>query len=233
MTRDNNQQIRITVSEPVRINKYLAELGVASRRDADNLISKGDILLNGRRARLGEKCAHGDTLTIKTPKQVYVYALYYKPRGEITGAFARGNLHPVGRLDKESEGLLVYTNDYRVTGALLSPENKHEKEYVIDIRELATPRVERIMLSGIKTQEAIYQPVKAVSLSESRQRIRVTLTEGKKHELRRMMNALFLTVTRLVRVRVVFLSTKGMHPGFFRELTEFERERFLKTLGLS
>lgn len=223
----------VTEKEPVRINVFLAKRGVASRRQADALVEEGKIIINGKHAHLGDKVKKGDTVHVHEAKKDYSYMLYYKPRGETTGPLPKhSGILPVGRLDKESEGLLLYTNDYRVTDALLHPRHEHEREYVINVREQMTPRVERLLMRGISTQETTYKRASKVVIHENKHILNITLTEGKKHELRRMLNALNLTVLSLRRTRILGLKLGTLKTGATRELTEGERETFLKALKL-
>lgn len=223
--------------EDIRVNKFLADKGVCSRREADKLIDQKKVFINGTLSAMGQKIKFGDTVEIKSEQKENVYALYNKPRGEETGV--KNNvqdligLHPVGRLDKQSDGLLLYTNDYRVTDALLNPKNENEKKYVVRVREKMTPRVERILMSGIETQEDVYAPAKHVEISEDGYTLNISLVEGKKHEIRRMLNALNLTVVSLTRVSILFLNSKNIKAGSARLLTQDEIQKLLKTLKLS
>ena len=115
--------ITVKTEVPIRINKYLSDQGIASRRGADDLIARSLVSVNGRYAKTGEKIKSGDIIQIASSDKKLQYVLYYKPRGEVTGPLRLFPLcHPVGRLDKESEGLLLYTNDHRVVDALLNPK---------------------------------------------------------------------------------------------------------------
>jgi pseudouridine synthase len=218
--------------ETMRLNAYLAYIGVASRRQADTLIEKGKIKVNGSIAKLGMKLSLNDIIETENREGKYTYLLYNKPRGEITGPLpSHPKLHPLGRLDKESEGLLMYTDDYRLNEALLNPKYGHEREYVVTVREQMTPRVERLLMSGIKTQEATYKKAVRVVLSPNRHTVHITLSEGKKHEIRRMLNALNLTITSLKRIRILFLTLGTLKPGQTRELTEKDRLHLLAVLS--
>ena len=220
--------------EPMRLNAYLAYVGVASRRGADDLIKSGKIRVNGQIARLGVKLNLNDTVETDVRGDKYSYALYYKPRGEVTGLHkSLPGLHPLGRLDKESEGLLLYTNDYRMTDALLNPEHGHEREYSVTVREQMTPRVERLLMSGITTQEGTYKKAVRVTLSPNRHTVHITLSEGKKHEIRRMLNALNLTIESLKRTRILFLTLGKLKSGEHRILTEKEELHLITILSSS
>ena len=206
-----------------RINKCLQETGLYSRREADSLIAGGKVWVNKSRCILGQIMNIGDELEIKSGSESInkelKYVAYHKPRGEITGIKDNDelkNLHPIGRLDKESEGLLIYTNDPTLTEELLNPKNKIEKEYRVQTREKMTPRVEKIMLSGMYTQEATYAPAKKVKIEDGEHYVNVTLIEGKKHEIRRMLNALNLTIVSLKRMRIHKLRLSNMKLGAFK-----------------
>lgn len=226
----------ITVSEktPTRLNKYLSEQGLASRRHADTLITEGHVLVNGKKALLGHKVTKGDIVTVEQVKTDLIYALYYKPRGEVTGKIAAlPGCDPVGRLDKESEGLLLYTNDYRVVDALLHPKYAREKEYEVLVREQMTPRVVTLLKRGIRTREATYAPVKSVQIYNEAHSVRIIITEGKKHEIRRMLNALNLTVMSLKRVRIMSFVIHGLKPGKPHILSDRQKATLFTDLNLS
>ncbi|MEN9338330.1 MAG: pseudouridylate synthase specific to ribosomal small subunit, rRNA pseudouridine2604 synthase [Candidatus Parcubacteria bacterium] len=215
----------------IRINKFLADYGIASRREADKLIENKKIHIKDRVALLGEKVFEGDTVVINKKLEKFRYFLYNKKRGEETIYKQIDGIRydPIGRLDKESEGLLIYSNDYTIVEKLLNPINKIEREYHVLVREKATPRVKAILEKGIATEEGQYAPAKNVILDEeNRNIIKIILVEGKKHEIRRMLNALNLTIISLKRVRFDFLKIKDLWPGKIRELTEIEKEKLLK-----
>ena len=225
--------IKVQVDEITRLNKYLSTSGVVSRRNADDLIKTGRVTINDKVAVLGDKVKTGDTVSFKKIETPLTYALYYKPRGEITGRI--GSLkgcEPVGRLDKESEGLLLYTNDYRVVDAVLHPIHAREKEYEVQVREKTTPRVVTLLKRGIKTQETTYSPVKSVHIYGEGRSIRIVITEGKKHEIRRMLNALNLTVLSLKRVRIMSFVSHGLKAGVPHILSPKQKETLLKDCGI-
>lgn len=228
------KNIHVTTKEPIRINKFLGEQGVYSRRHVDKLLSENKIKVNNKLATLGQKVKNKDVIEINvSSNKKLVYALYNKPRGEVTGKIELlPGCDPVGRLDKESEGLLLYTNDYRVVDALLNPKNKREKEYEVIVREKATPRVETILKKGIKTQEAEYEPVKSVKIYNDGRNIRIIITEGKKHEIRRMLNALNLTIISLKRVRIMSFVLRGIKEKTAHHLSEVQQMKLLEDLEI-
>jgi 23S rRNA pseudouridine2604 synthase len=227
------KEIKVTTKEPIRINAFLRDEGIGSRRTIDDYITKNYVTINNKPATLGDKVSSGDMVRVKQVAKDLVYALYHKPRGEVTGKNEHlPNCEPLGRLDKESEGLLLYSNDYRVVDALLNPKYGREKEYEVVIREKATPRVVTLLKKGIRTQEAEYAPVKAVTIYNEGYSLRIILTEGKKHEIRRMLNALNLTVASLKRVRIMSFVLKGMKSGAVHILTPKQVDVLLTECGV-
>ena len=216
----------------IRINKFLAEAGILSRREIDKLISQNKIHINDRVAILGEKVKNGDNIILNYKLEKLKYFIYNKKRGEETAFKIQEGVRyePIGRLDKESEGLLIYSNDYKIVERLLNPKNKIEREYLVRTREKATPRVKTILERGIDTAEAKYAPAKKVVLDdENRYIINITLIEGKKHEIRRMLNALNLTINSLKRIRFGFIRLQNLRPGQIREIRKEEIERLFTT----
>jgi 23S rRNA pseudouridine2604 synthase len=216
----------------IRVNKFLAESGILSRREADKLISQNKVHINDRVAILGEKVRDGDSVILNYKLERLKYFIYNKKRGEETTFKIKENVRyePIGRLDKESEGLLIYSNDYKIVEKLLNPKNKIEREYLVRTREKATPRVKTILERGINTLEAKYAPAKKVVLDEeNKNTINIVLLEGKKHEIRRMLNALNLTITSLKRIRFAFLKLQNLKPG---ELREMKKEEIYKLTSL-
>lgn len=227
------KEIKVELKSPTRINVFLRDHGIGSRRAIDDYISKNYVTINKKKATLGSKVSNGDIVTITHPKKEYLYALYNKPRGEITGKLEKlPDCEPMGRLDKESSGLLLYTNDYRISDALLNPKNSREKEYEVVIREKATPRVITLLKKGIRTREATYSPVKSVSIYNEGYLLKIVLTEGKKHEIRRMLNALNLTIISLQRVRIMSFVIHGIKSKQIHILTQKQTTTLLKDCGI-
>jgi 23S rRNA pseudouridine2604 synthase len=227
------KEIKATHHDEKRINVFLRDEGMGSRRAIDTFITGGQVTINGKLATLGSKVKKNDVVQIKIVAKDLVYALYHKPRGEVTGRIpALKDCEPLGRLDKESEGLLLYSNDYRVVDTLLNPKFAREKEYDVTIREKATPRVITLLKKGIWTQEAQYAPVKAVSIYNEGYLLKIILTEGKKHEIRRMLNALNLTVTSLKRVRIMSFVIHGLKAKAVHVLSPGQVKTLLKECGI-
>lgn len=240
------------MTDPIRINKYLAEQGYATRRGADVLITAGKVLINGRKAVLGDKVSSTDKVVvdvkaIAAKQKGYVYYAYNKPVGIVTHSPQKGEkaitdtvklpgVFPLGRLDKESHGLLILTNDGRVTDRLLNPEAEHEKEYIVKVDKHLKQNALTRLTKGVKIdgdfKGGSYITKPAVAEEVSPYMLRLTITEGKRHQIRRMLTALGYQVTDLKRVRVMQIELGELKEGAHRELTAAERKSFLKELGL-
>lgn len=228
------KQFQATLESPIRINAFLRDEGIGSRRTIDDYIIQGYVTINGKTATLGSKVSRGDTITVSHPQKNLTYALYHKPQGEVTGRLPQlPGCEPIGRLDKESKGLLLYTNDFRVVDALLNPKYGREKEYEVVIREKATPRVITLLKKGIYTQETTYSPVRSVSIYNEGYCLRIVLTEGKKHEIRRMLNALNLTIISLTRVRIMSFVLRGIGPKKIHILEKKQVASLLADCGIT
>jgi 23S rRNA pseudouridine2604 synthase len=226
----------------MRINKYLAHEKYCTRREADELIESGRVLINGRRALLGEKVRETDVVEVRFRPKSYRYVAYYKPRGivthspqgdeqEIAGISGLRGLFPVGRLDKDSEGLIVLTDDGRLTDALLNPKYEHEKEYEVTVGSALQRNFKSRMERGVYIGEYTTKPAH-VDVRGPR-KFSVTLTEGKKHQIRRMCDRLGLTVAHLKRVRIMNVELKSLAPNAHRVLAGAELKDFLSALKLT
>ncbi len=225
---------------PMRINKYLAHKNYCTRRAADTLIAAGKVLVNGKTAQLGDKVKEGDRVEVRFREKKHRYIAYNKPRGVITHSPGEDErdirqsvplvgVFPVGRLDKDSTGLIILTDDGRVTDKLLNPEYEHEKEYIVATRETLPENFAAKMEKGVNIEGYITKPAKVKVLSPKR--FAITLTEGKKHQIRRMCAALDLVVSSLQRMRIMNVRLGGLKEGEYRQLTGGELATFLKSLG--
>jgi 23S rRNA pseudouridine2604 synthase len=226
----------------MRINKYLAEQGLCTRREADLYIAQGLVYINGVRAKLGSQVDEGDRVEARLPRRQYRYYAYNKPKGVVTHSPAEGQegiadiaglegVAPMGRLDKESHGLIILTDDGRVTEKLLGPEAGREKEYVVQTREHLPPSFKARMEKGVDIEGYRTKPAKVKLLSETK--FSIILTEGKKHQIRRMCAAWGYTVADLKRVRVMNIALGSLQAGQYRTIKGQELREFLKGLGLA
>ena len=215
----------------MRINRYLALKKYATRRGADKLIEAGLVTINGQLAKIGETIKEGDRVEVRQIKkpEIYTYLAYHKPRGAITSSPLPG-LFPLGRLDKDSSGLLLLTDDGRITDRLLNPEHAHEKEYVVTTREPLRSNFVRQMSAGVDIGDYVTRPCQVIIIND--RSFRIILTDGKKHQIRRMCAALRVDVTELTRVRIMNIRLGQLAAGTHRPLTAPELSTLLKNLGL-
>ncbi len=230
---------------PIRINRYLALKQYCSRREADKLIERGLVLLNGKPAVLGALVKEGDEVSLrsgfKKVEEGRVYLAFNKPVGIVSHSPEEGQqsisdifryktrVFPIGRLDKDSHGLIILTNDGRITGKLLEPEHEHEKEYIVEVDKPIVGRfldrmAKGVLIDGYRTKPASVKRIKARVFN-------ITLTEGKKRQIRRMCLALGYTVTDLERVRILNIGLGGIKEGQARVITGQELKSFLNKLG--
>ncbi len=231
-----------------RLQKLLSQRGVASRREAESLIAAGKVTVNGRPASLGDR-ADPETDRIEIdgrslpPLGRRVYILLHKPRGYVTtlsDELGRRNaaslvsgcgvrVYPVGRLDMDSEGLLLFTNDGAFAQALAHPRNGVEKEYRVWVRGYSPEKLLPLSQSVVLDGYAIRPPkVRLVSARQDRAELLVTIGEGRNRQVRRMCGLAGLTVTRLRREREGSLPLGDLPPGQWRYLTEEEVGRLLQ-----
>jgi 23S rRNA pseudouridine2604 synthase len=231
---------------PKRLNKYLADEGIASRREADALIEQGKVQVNGAKATLGQKVSENDKVRVLGKTKSKQYYAYYKGRGIITHSpadnetdiatriqkdYGLTDVSPVGRLDKDSEGLIILSNDGRITGPLLDPESKNEKEYEVLVDKNLSGMAERMMAKGVDIEGYKTKPAK-VAKSKNPKRFTIILTEGKKHQIRRMCAALGYQVQSLKRVRIMNITLGKLKPNQYRKIAGDELQQFLKRLDL-
>lgn len=228
---------------PMRINKYLAKQGIATRRAADELIARKKILINGRTAVLGDKVEESDTVELAgtIPAQRHLYYAYNKPVGVITHSPQLGendikgsvpmDVFPVGRLDKDSSGLIILTNDGRVTDRLLHPKYDHDKEYQVRTAENLRESFKKTMEGGVNIEGYLTAPCKVRKTGPKS--FNITLSEGKKHQIRRMVAALHNQVTTLERVRILNIRLEDLKPGAWRPIQGEELAKFLAHLGIN
>lgn len=219
-----------------RLNKWLAETGVCSRREADAWIAAGRIGVNGQSASLGTKVLPGDEVTVDgLPAQAArrkVYLALHKPVGVecTTDRRVAGNIvdfvghaervFPVGRLDKDSEGLILLTNDGDIVNALLRAEHGHEKEYLVEVDRPVTPAFLAGLSQGVPILDTMTLPCRTWVVGKNA--FGIVLTQGLNRQIRRMCEYFGYTVRRLRRVRIVNVELGALPSGRWRELTPAE-----------
>jgi 23S rRNA pseudouridine2604 synthase len=220
----------------VRLNKYISETGVCSRREADKWIEAGRVTCNGQPAVLGTQVLEGDEVRIdgeligQRKKQVYL--ALNKPVGIIctTEPDVEDNIiehvrfperiFPVGRLDRDSEGLILLTNNGDIVNEILRSENNHEKEYLVTVDRPITDLSLEMMAAGVKIMGQMTKRSKVTRVDA--QSFRIVLTQGLNRQIRRMCSALGYRARRLQRVRIMNLRLGNLKPGQWRHLTPAE-----------
>lgn len=228
---------------PMRINRRLAELKYSTRRGADELIEQGRVFINSKKAVLGDKVSETDKIEVRFKgwQKTLVYIAYNKPKGVVTHSAGPGekeikdvlpvkDVFPIGRLDKNSSGLIILTNDGRITDRLLNPKFDHEKEYAVMVKEKLRSSFKEKMEAGVKIEEEETRPTKVTITGEKS--FTVVLTEGKRHQIRRMCSALFQEVDTLKRIRVMNITLSGLKEGEHRTIEGEELKTFLASLDL-
>ena len=233
------------MEETIRLNKYLGSVGVCSRREADRLIASGQVTVNGKQADMGMRVAPSDDICIRGKKiriqEKKVLLLMNKPRGIICTAQEQEKpniveylnypvrVYPVGRLDKESEGLILLTNQGDLVNRIMRAGNFHEKEYIVQVNRPVTKDFLQKMGKGVPILDTVTRPCPVEKISEDT--FRIILTQGLNRQIRRMCEYLGYEVVRLKRVRIMNLTLKGLEKGEYREITTRELkelERLLK-----
>lgn len=226
-------------SEGVRINKYLRDKGLATRREADKLIDIGKVLINGKRAKLGDLVYENDEVSLKNVEEKrLVYYAYNKPVGVTTVGKQPGEkeikdviqfpfkVFPLGRLDKDSSGLIIITNDGRITEKLLDGKYSHEKEYVVKVDHNIEHNFMVKLRDGVRLGKEITKKAKVRKIENKI--FEIIITEGKNRQIRRMCTSLNYQVRELKRIRVMNILLGKLKPNTYREIKGKELDDFLK-----
>ena len=227
----------IAMSEKIRINKYLSESGYCSRREADRLLSAGRITAGGRTLCPGDKVSPEERVFVdgkpvkKEEKKVLL--LFYKPRGVVCSTKKQYEettvteylkypvrIYPVGRLDKDSEGLLLLTNQGSLVNHIMRARNFHEKEYLVTVDHPITEDFLMHMRTGVPVLDTVTRPCQVFAAGKCS--FRIILTQGLNRQIRRMCEYLGYQVRTLKRIRIMNLTIQGLAPGSYREITKEE-----------
>lgn len=240
--------------EEIRLNKFLSEAGVCSRREADRMIEEGRITVDGRRAETGMRVSPDQEIkvgkkVISMEREEEVLLAVYKPEGVICTTDRREKrnivdfvgypvrIYPIGRLDKDSEGLILMTNIGSLVNKMMRASNYHEKEYLVTVNKPVTEAFLERMAKGVRIRkeekgevllDAMTRPCQVEKLGKCS--FRIILTQGLNRQIRRMCEALGYRVTHLKRVRVLNIELKGMRPGTWRRVTDKELKELLELL---
>lgn len=232
-------------SENKRLNKFIADSGYCSRREADRLISEGRVLIDGRVGVLGDRVLPGMQVLVDhhplSGQGEKVYLLLNKPVGIVCTADPREPMNvvdylsypirifPVGRLDKDSEGLLLLTSDGEIVNRLLRAAGGHEKEYEVTVDRPVTPDFIRGMSAGVPILDTVTLPCKIRRTGE--RSFTIVIVQGLNRQIRRMCEYFGYSVRSLKRVRIMNLRLGNLKPGQWRELTDDELNELLRRLS--
>ncbi len=237
------------MEETVRLNKYLAMCGVCSRRDADKLISEGRVRVNGNIADMGTKVCDKDKVTLNgkalAGEEKKAVLAFYKPIG-VTCTERDSHAEKVimdmikypvrvtyaGRLDKDSEGLLILTNDGKLIDSMMRGANRHEKEYVVKVGKDITAEFLRAMSEGVYLKDLDITTRKCEITKIGKYTFNIVLTQGVNRQIRRMCKTLGYEVKSLKRIRIMNVLLGNIAPGKFREVQGEELEKLYADCGL-
>ncbi|MEI7595613.1 MAG: 23S rRNA pseudouridine(2604) synthase RluF [Bacteroidota bacterium] len=222
--------------EPKRLNKFISETGLCSRREADRLIENGNVIVNGTIALMGLKVTSSDEITVNgkplNKKKAPLYIAFNKPVGIIctTDTEISDNIvdyinhperiFPIGRLDRPSQGLILMTNDGDIVNKILRAGNNHEKEYIVSTRQPITPAFIQKMKSGIPILDTVTKKCFVEQIAKNT--FRIILTQGLNRQIRRMCTFLNYEVTKLERIRIMEVTLKDLPIGKWRYLNQSE-----------
>ena len=234
-----------TAAVPQRLNKYLSDAGVCSRRQADRYVEEGRVTIDGEKAELGQKvlpgqqiCVDGKPIRISHKR---VLLAVNKPRGIVctTQKKEKDNIvdfihyperiYPVGRLDKDSEGLILMTNDGELMNEILKARNGHEKEYQVKVDKPVTKQFLRKMAQGVPILDTVTRPCKVRQTGTCS--FRIILTQGLNRQIRRMCEALGYRVRELKRIRIMNINLGDLPEGQYRDVTETEFRELERLTG--
>lgn len=226
----------------MRINKYISETGICSRREADQWIEQGRVTINQQPATLGSKVEAGDEVRIDGKllgaKPAPIYIALNKPVGITCTSEAhvkdnivdfvghKERIFPIGRLDKDSEGLILLTNDGDIVNEILRVENAHEKEYIVVVDKPITSSFLNGMRKGVRILDTVTKPCKLTQVDNTT--FNIVLTQGLNRQIRRMCAAFDYRVLRLKRIRIMHIQLGNLQKGKWRNLTEKEVAALLK-----
>ena len=229
----------------MRLNKFISETGVCSRREADAFIEQGRVTVNGARALLGTQVNEGDEVKLNgnlvstAQKKKRVYIALNKPRGitctterHIQGNIVdfvghRERIFPIGRLDKDSDGLILLTSNGDIVNEILRAENQHEKEYVVMIDKLVSDEFIAGMSGGVFLPELNVKTMPCKVTRTGQNTFRIVLTQGLNRQIRRMCAEFGANVRQLRRIRIINVKLDGLAVGKWRDLTQAELSRLL------
>ncbi len=233
------------MTDQLRINKFFTQHGICSRREADRLIESGRVTINQRVACLGDQVGPDDVIArdgqVIPWGTALLYIKYYKPTGVTTTSESHvprniiaeighpERIFPIGRLDKDSSGLILLTNDGDIVNEILRTEHGHEREYEVSVDHPFDQSFMDRMAQGVTILDRPTKPCRIERLGQAR--FRIILTEGRNRQIRRMCQVLGYRVIGLHRVRIMHITLDGLVSGTWKVLTEEERTRLFQAVG--
>ena len=232
--------------EPIRINKYLSEAGVCSRREADRQIRAGNVTIDGRIAQMGESVTPGQKVCFMgkpvAKEEEMILIAFHKPKGIVCTAEKREKdnvidyihypkrIYPIGRLDKDSTGLILLTNQGDLVNRIMRAVNAHEKEYIVSVDKEITGDFIKKMSAGVYLDELEVTTRKCKVKKLSKNSFNIVLTQGLNRQIRRMCQMLEYKVQTLKRVRIMNIELGELKEDTYRDVTEDEYNKLLKML---
>ncbi len=233
----------------MRLNKFISESGLCSRREADRYISQGSVFINGRKAVIGDQIQPGDQVKVNgnllepLAAEDLVFIALNKPVGITSTTEDKvatniidfvnhsSRIFPIGRLDKDSQGLIFLTNNGDMVNKILRAGNKHEKEYVVTVDKALNPAVIEHMANGVPMMGVVTK--KCTIVQEGPQTFRITLIQGLNRQIRRMCEYFGYEVSKLERVRIMNITLKGLALGDWRDLSSEEMSTIYEAIAHS
>lgn len=238
-----------TEAEGVRINKFLSEAGVCSRREADRKIAAGAVTIDGKPAGAGDRVMPGQEVLFDgksvTREEEMILLVFHKPAGIVCTAEKREKnnvvafirypkrIYPIGRLDKDSEGLLLMTNNGDIVNRMMRSRNKHEKEYIVTVNKPVSLAFIRGLAGGVPLMELGTTTRKCKVEKVGKKQFRIVLTQGLNRQIRRMCEYFGYRVERLVRVRIMNIELGTLPVGQYRKVTKEEYRRLQELFSAS
>ena len=239
--------------EQIRLNKFLSEMGVCSRREADRLIQEGNVLVDGEKAQMGMKInakqeiwCNGKRIHTDAKMPEPVLLVVNKPRGIVCTTSDRDRaknivelinyherIYPVGRLDKDSEGLILMTNQGELVNKIMRSGNKHEKEYIVTVDKTLTESFCKQMRRGVFLEDLNKTTLPCKMEQIDKHIFRIVLTQGLNRQIRRMCQAFGYQVVKLKRVRIMNITLGKLDSGSYRKVTQAEYQELVQTLKFS
>lgn len=233
-----------TEQDEIRINKFLSDAGICSRREADRYISEGKVTIDGKPAQIGSKVKAGSMVTfcgkpVKKEEKL-VFIAFNKPVGIVCTTDPREpdniidyigygmRIYPIGRLDKDSEGLILLTNDGNLVNKILRAEYRHEKEYIVTVNKEINAEFIRAMSLGVPILDTVTNPCKVKQINKYT--FDIILTQGLNRQIRRMCEYLDYRVTSLKRIRIMNIRLGRLKTGAWRNVTDKELQELVKQL---